>query len=155
MDNEKSEINVVPADKRDSELVSRLLKLWEASVRATHLFLQEDDIKRLTPAAREAICGIPVLLTAGNKEGQICGFAGIDEDSLEMLFIAPDCFGHGIGKSLLRTAIEKYGVAKVDVNEQNPKARGFYEHIGFVVKSRSEYDGYGNNFPILHMILQK
>jgi putative acetyltransferase len=37
------------------------------------------------------------------------------------------------------------------VNEQNPAACGFYEHLGFVVVGRSEVDGTGRPFPLLHM----
>lgn len=36
---------------------------------------------------------------------------------------------------------------------ENP-IKGFYEHMGFMVKSRSECDDYGNPFPILHMTLR-
>ena len=42
---------------------------------------------------------------------------------------------------------------KVDVNEQNPDAVGFYKHVGFEVTSRSPLDGMGKPFPILHMAL--
>ncbi|ENH9207696.1 GNAT family N-acetyltransferase, partial [Vibrio vulnificus] len=45
------------------------------------------------------------------------------------------------------------GVTKVDVNEQNPQAVGFYEHMGFKVVSRSPLDDMGKPFPILHMTL--
>ncbi|AGN24357.1 acetyltransferase [Erysipelothrix rhusiopathiae SY1027] len=39
----------------------------------------------------------------------------------------------------------------MDVNEQNYQARGFYEHLGFEVFERSEFDEAGRPFPILHM----
>jgi putative acetyltransferase len=39
----------------------------------------------------------------------------------------------------------------VDVNEQNPEARGFYERLGFTVVARSELDGTGRPFPLLHL----
>ena len=39
------------------------------------------------------------------------------------------------------------------VNEQNPQARGFYEHMGFTVRERSETDDQGNPYPILRMVL--
>ncbi len=54
---------------------------------------------------------------------------------------------------LLQYAIEQLGVTKVDVNEQNPQAVGFYEHMGFKVVSRSPLDDMGKPFPILHMTL--
>ncbi|MGY0625916.1 MAG: GNAT family N-acetyltransferase, partial [Paraglaciecola chathamensis] len=42
---------------------------------------------------------------------------------------------------------------KVDVNEQNPKALGFYQRIGFKVVGRSELDGQGKPYPLLHLAL--
>ncbi|MEN0678671.1 GNAT family N-acetyltransferase, partial [Plesiomonas shigelloides] len=45
------------------------------------------------------------------------------------------------------------GATKVEVNEQNPLAVGFYEHMGFKVISRSPVDDMGKPFPILHMTL--
>jgi putative acetyltransferase len=43
------------------------------------------------------------------------------------------------------------GALTVDVNEQNPEAVRFYEACGFAVVGRSEVDGSGRPFPLLHM----
>jgi putative acetyltransferase len=50
----------------------------------------------------------------------------------------------------------KYAIAfqqatKVDVNEQKPKALGFYQRIGFKVVGRLELDGQGKPHPLLHL----
>lgn len=39
------------------------------------------------------------------------------------------------------------------VNEQNPQARGFYEHMGFEVYKRTDHDEQGNPWPLLYMEL--
>jgi putative acetyltransferase len=39
------------------------------------------------------------------------------------------------------------------VNEQNPQAKGFYEHLGFQVYKRADIDEQGNPYPILYMKL--
>ena len=44
-------------------------------------------------------------------------------------------------------------MTEVVVNEPNPSARGFYEHVGFAVCGRSERDEQGGPFPILYMKL--
>lgn len=62
-----------------------------------------------------------------------------------------DFRGKGIGKELITYAIEKLQACKVDVNEQNPQAVGFYQRMGFSVVSRSELDAEGRAYPILHM----
>ena len=46
---------------------------------------------------------------------------------------------------------EFYTVNDLAVNEQNPLARGFYEHMGFEVYKRTEYDEQGSPYPLLYM----
>ena len=60
-----------------------------------------------------------------------------------------------IGKQLLNYGIKKYSVNELAVNEQNPKAKGFYEHMGFEVYQRNELDDQGNPYPVLYMRLNK
>lgn len=80
-------------------------------------------------------------------------FMGIEDGSLEMLFIASEEMGKGIGRILLQHGIGNHGVNRLTVNEQNPQARGFYEHMGFHVYKRTELDGQGDPYPLLYMCL--
>lgn len=57
------------------------------------------------------------------------GFMGVYETTLEMLFVDNQYQGKGIGKELLTYAIQRLGINKVDVNEQNIQAVGFYQYI--------------------------
>ena len=54
---------------------------------------------------------------------------------------------------MLKNAIKTQDAQKVDVNEQNPDAIGFYENLGFSVVGRSPLDGQGNPFPLFHLEL--
>lgn len=54
---------------------------------------------------------------------------GVYETTLEMLFVDNQYQGKGIGKELLTYAIQRLGINKVDVNEQNIQAVGFYQYI--------------------------
>lgn len=58
-----------------------------------------------------------------------------------------------VEQALPQYAVAKWQCRQVDVNEQNGSAAGFYQHLGFVVKSRSSLDEQGNPFPILHLEL--
>ncbi len=138
-------------EERTSALVSSLTELWEESVRASHHFLSDKDVKNLIPTVREAIAGIETLIVVYNDKP--IGFIGIESDKIEMLFILPDYFGCGLGRHLTDIAIDDYGTTFVDVNEQNTKACEFYRHIGFSGFERSETDGQGNPFPIIRMKL--
>ena len=82
------------------------------------------------------------------------GFMGIEKDSLEMLFLAPQARGKGLGKQLLQEGIAR-GVRRLTVNEQNPQARIFYEHMGFRVYKKTDCDEQGNPYPLLYMELTK
>lgn len=140
--------NIYPVTKTD---YPRIMEVWEASVRATHHFLTEADIQFYKPLILDQYLDA-VDLYCTKTDDTITGFLGLSDGMVQMLFIHPDTRGLGIGKALLQFAMEK-GIRKVDVNEQNQQAVGFYEHMGFVVIGRSEVDGTGKLYPILSMEL--
>ncbi len=132
-----------------------LARLWERSVRATHHFLSEEEILFYAPLVREQyLPGIGTLYCARTGFGQIAAFAGIEDDSLEMLFVDPPYRGKGLGKLLVRHAIDRWNVCRVDVNEENSAACAFYNHLGFDCTGRDELDAQGQPHPILHLTLR-
>jgi putative acetyltransferase len=131
----------------------RMLDVWEESVRATHDFLTEADIEGLRPLVGEAFRQPMTLAAVRDEAGQVAGFLGVAGDKLEMLFIHPSFRGGGAGRRLVHHAVHALGATSVDVNEQNEQAVGFYLAMGFAVEGRSELDGQGNAFPLLHMRL--
>lgn len=130
-----------------------LVRIWEDAVRATHHFLPDDEIDALRPLLLAEYFAAVDLHGVRNAEGIILGFSGVHEDKLEMLFVRPSAFGTGVGRALTEHAIARQGVTAVDVNEQNPQARAFYERMGFVVVDRSPCDAQGKPYPLLHMRL--
>ena len=136
---------------RRPELIQKLLQVWEASVRATHLFLSEAEILRIKEYVPQAIGGVAHLLVAEAEPDMPVGFLGVEDSRLEMLFLTPDARGHGLGKQLVELGIQKYGVREVTVNEQNPQAVGFYQHIGFETYKRTDHDEEGGPYPLLYM----
>lgn len=135
-----------------SEDYSRIMEIWESAVKATHDFLAEEDFnyfKEVIP--RDYLPHLEVYLITENEEAK--GFASVAEGNLEMLFIHNDARGKGFGKALYQFMKEKTGLTKVDVNEQNLQAIGFYEKLGFKRIGRSEKDGSGKDYPIIHMSL--
>ncbi|NIF07490.1 GNAT family N-acetyltransferase [Chryseobacterium sp. Tr-659] len=135
-----------------AEDYARIMEIWESAVKATHDFLSEEDFhhfKEVIP--RDYLPNLEVYLITENGEAQ--GFASVAEGNLEMLFIHNDMRGKGYGKKLYQFMKEETGLTKVDVNEQNPQAIGFYEKMGFKVIGRSEKDGSGKDYPLIHMSL--
>ena len=90
-------------------------------------------------------------MIAEDEAGRPAAFMGLEIRTLEMLFLSPEECCRGLGKRLLQYGIENYGIERLTVNEQNPQARGFYEHMGFQVYRRTAHDEQGNPYPILYM----
>ncbi len=132
---------------------AELLNVWENSVRATHDFITEEDIAFFKPIIIKQAFPVVTLKCVKDEMGSIIGFLGTHGIKIEMLFILDKLRGQGIGKLLLQYAINNLKVNSVDVNEQNPLALAFYEHMGFKVVSRSPLDDMGKPFPILHLTL--
>jgi putative acetyltransferase len=131
----------------------RLVQIWEASVRATHTFVTEEDMGVFLPGLRGALPSL-TLVCARDERAQIIGFVGVCGDSVDMLFVSPLAMGAGVGRALLRHAIDVLGARVLDVNEQNPGALAFYLRMGFEVVSRSETNSLGMPYPLLHMRLR-
>lgn len=144
-------MNIREETARPESLIRSLAEVWEQSVRTTHLFLTPEDIRNIAGYVPGALAEIPHLVVAWNDFPVPAGFIGTNGDKIEMLFITPQERGCGIGKCLLRYAVKNYAVTKVCVNEQNPAAKGFYEHMGFKTYKRTELDEQGNPFPLLYM----
>ena len=138
---------------RTPRLMDQLLEVWERSVRATHLFLSAGEIAEIKTYVPQALREVPHLIVAWEAEGIPVGFMGVDGQKLEMLFLAPEERGKGLGRELVQYGVERFDIREVTVNEQNPQARGFYERMGFCVCQRSELDEQGRPYPILKMRL--
>ena len=146
-------MRIMEIQDRSEGLVQALVQVWEESVRATHLFLSEREITSIRGYVPQALKGVAQLLVAQDDTGRLTAFMGVEDGTLEMLFIAPEEVGRGLGRRLMGYGIQHCGVERLAVNEQNPQARGFYEHMGFQVYKykRTETDKQGNPYPLLYM----
>lgn len=131
-----------------------LLDIWLRSVRATHDFVSPADLEGSIPLVRKHLAaeGADVWV-ACDDGGAVMGFMGMSGSQVDMLFLAPEHFRRGVGRRLVEHARSLHGDLTADVNEQNSAARQFYEACGFVVEGRSELDGTGRPYPLLHMRL--
>lgn len=141
--------------KLSSQNYDELVNIWEASVRATHHFLQEEEIEFYKPIVRKyALPDVDLYGIKADKTEQslqILGFLGVSKDKVEMLFLRPEHRGQGLGRHLIEFALDELKIYKLDVNEENPDALGFYQHLGYQIVSRDELDGNGKPHPILHL----
>lgn len=125
-----------------------IMRVWESSVLATHHFLSQADFQLFKSIIPTDV--LPVLDLYIIGEDSIAGVLGVSGENLEMLFIDAGARRKGYGEQMIRFAISELGVRKVDVNEQNDQAVGFYRKMGFIQTGRSEHDGFGKPYPVLH-----
>lgn len=147
------ELKIYEVKERTVLLIEQLLAVWEDSVRDTHLFLSESEISDIKKYVPQALKGVGHLVVVEDENGFPAAFMGVEGQRLEMLFILPAERGKGLGKMLLQCGIRDYAVNELAVNEQNPLAKGFYEHMGFQVYKRMKLDEQGNPYPLLYMKL--
>lgn len=126
-----------------------ILAIWEKSALATHDFLSPNDLEFYKEQIPNFLDHVELRIWYIDK--QPIGFTGTSERELDMLFLDPDKIGNGYGHQILTWLIETKRIHKIDVNEQNSRAKDFYLKHGFKVVSRSERDGFDKPYPILHL----
>ena len=148
-------MDIKSVEHRSPELIDALTQVWEASVRATHHFLRPGDVEQIRAYVPQAIGGVEKLAAALDEQGRPVGFLGVDGEMIEMLFLSPSVRGTGLGRAMVEHEVRVFGAGKVNVNEQNTGARGFYEHLGFSTCRRTDTDDQGRPYPILYMELKR
>ena len=148
-------MNIYEVQTRTPSLIQNLLIVWEKSVRATHLFLSDAEIKKIKDYVPQALSCVTHLIIAERERNIPIGFMGVEHNRLEMLFISPPERGRGLGKQLLQYGIQYYDILELTVNEQNHQAVGFYEHLGFETYQHTDWDEEGRPYPLLYMRLRR
>ncbi|WP_297811551.1 glutamine-hydrolyzing GMP synthase [uncultured Helicobacter sp.] len=140
------------------QMLTALLDLWEDSVQASHIFLTKQHIAEIRLEVKAALQSSQNIITATDKK-DFLGFVGVEKNKIEMLFVASSAFRKGIGKALLKEALERYlkdyPCILVDCNEQNTQGLAFYKSLGFEKVGMSEKDSAGRDFPIVHLKVSK
>ncbi|EAD5868441.1 GNAT family N-acetyltransferase [Listeria innocua] len=138
------------AEKQDYQTI---LAIWEKSVIATHDFLTAEDRQFYKEQIPLFLDNVELFLWFAGEE--VVSFSGTSERELDMLFLDPVATGNGYGSQILGWLIENKRINLVDVNEQNENVKRFYLKRGFMVSSRSDLDGFGKPYPILHLQLKE
>jgi putative acetyltransferase len=138
--------------KYQDEYKIEIVNVWEKSVLSTHRFLKEIDFIAIRKSLLEMDFESLNVFCLMN-EYEIIGFIGLDKTKIEMLFLAPEHIGKGLGKKLIEFAFSNFHVDSVDVNEQNIHAVEFYKKFGFETFEKTEKDSSGKGYPLLKMRL--
>lgn len=140
-------IKLRPSRPEDGD---RVVAIWRAAVDATHDFLSPEDRAAIDLEVQGFLPAAPLMLAVDGRDKAL-GFMLIDGDHMEALFIDPDYRGAGVGRVFIEYALAVHPTLTTDVNEQNAQAVGFYEHMGFERTGRSDLDGQGRPYPLIHL----
>lgn len=143
----RNERTIRPSTEND---VDRVLEIWRDSVDATHHFLSKEDRVAIEGEVVSFLPDVPLWVAVDDQDRPL-GWMLLDGDRMEALFIDPVSRGEGVGRALVQHALSLRSTIFTDVNEQNLQAVGFYEHLGFVPIGRSERDGQGRPYPLIHL----
>jgi putative acetyltransferase len=139
------------SEARDAQ---RTVEIWRLAVNATHDFLKPEDRLAIDQEVQDFLPSAPLWLAVDDNDWAI-GFMLVEGESIEALFIDPAFHGRGVGKAMVAHALQGRSSITTNVNEQNLRAVGFYEHLGFVATGRSADDGQGRPYPLIHMRLSQ
>ncbi len=129
---------------------ARVMDIWRAAVDATHHFLLPQHRAAIEAELAGFLPSAPLWLAVDGEDRAI-GFMLLDGAQMEALFVDPACHGQGVGRALVDHARGLHRVLTTDVNAQNPQAAGFYARLGFVEVGRSDRDGQGRPYPLIHL----
>ena len=136
-------MKIIETADRTPTLLRQLLEVWERSVRATHLFLSDGEIRQIKEYVPQALGGIEHLIIAEDGAGRPAAFMGIENRTLEMLFLSPEERGRGLGKRLPQSGTEKYGNERHTVHETEPQTRGTADTTGLQLYQTQNHDDQG------------
>lgn len=96
-----TEISIFEAKNRTNLLISKILEVWEDSVKATHLFLSNKEINNIKSYVPRALVEVSHLIVVQNENNRPIGFMKIEDRKFEILFIKNDARGKDLEKELL------------------------------------------------------
>lgn len=99
-------MKIFEVKERTQELVNTLLEVWENSVKATHLFLSDNEIEKIKEYVPQALKEVAHLIVIENENDIPIAFMGIRRYKLEMLFIKNSERRKGLGRQLLNYGIK-------------------------------------------------
>lgn len=121
------EISIRPLQEADLDTV---VDLWLKSSIKAHSFIEASFWEGQVNAMREVY--IPSADTwVADYEGMLVGFVSLNEEMLAALFVHPFFQGNGIGKQLLKFAMEQSDSLVLSVYKENKRAMDFYRKQGF------------------------
>ncbi len=133
--------------------LEKLSAIWfEASLTA-HAFIGEASLREQR-ALIETVYLPRAETWVAVRGGEPAGFISLIEDFIGGLFVCPRRQGGGIGRRLVRHAVQLKGSLRLEVYTANTQALAFYRSLGFEELSRRPSDDQGLPFENAQLLLK-
>jgi putative acetyltransferase len=138
--------------KYEEKDLEGMLDVWYQASLVAHSFFSEEFFKQERRNIRDIYLDRSETWVY-EDEGRIVGFMSMAGNEVGAIFIYPDFQGRGIGRELMDMAKSLHDTLELEVFKENLKARGFYEHYGFVTFKEYVPEEFGR--PMLRMRLEE
>ncbi|MFI9649320.1 GNAT family N-acetyltransferase [Streptomyces sp. NPDC052040] len=141
-------IRIRRAAAEDASVIARI-HLTSRSVTMPYLPPQKRSHGQVTQWVGDVLLGQCRIWVAVHAE-EVTGYAALDGDMLEHLYLRPDFRRRGIG-TLLLGEVKRHSPDGVSLHvfQQNTGARAFYEHHGFTVVDIDDGEGNMEHLPAM------
>lgn len=120
-----------------------IMQIWLNINIQSHNFISSDYWHSNFDMVREMLPFAEVYVHEDNRENQINGFIGLNENYIEGIFVSEKSHSSGIGKQLLDYVKRLKRTLCLHVYQKNPRAIQFYQRENFKIQSEDVDDNTG------------
>lgn len=121
--------------KMEETDISDVLQIWlETNIRA-HNFIEKEYWTGNYEMVKQILPEAEVYVYEDEKNGQIAGFIGMNNQYVEGLFVKESAQSRGIGKQLLDHAKSRKTELRLGVYQKNVRAMRFYLRENFLIQA--------------------
>lgn len=121
--------------KMEETDISDVLQIWlETNIRA-HNFIEKEYWTGNYEMVKQILPEAEVYVYEDEKNGQIVGFIGMNNQYVEGLFVKESAQSRGIGKQLLDHAKSRKTELRLGVYQKNVRAMRFYLRENFLIQA--------------------
>lgn len=121
--------------KMEEKDIPDVLQIWlETNIRA-HNFIEKEYWTGNYEMVKQILPEAEVYVYEDEKNGQIVGFIGMNNQYVEGLFVKESAQSRGIGKQLLDYAKSRKTELRLGVYQKNVRAMRFYLRENFLIQA--------------------
>ena len=128
-----------------------VVDVWEASIRDAHRLVSDAYLQFFKPLVRNELLAMVDVAGVRSSGGALVGFVAIAGTHVEALFVHPAWRRKGVGRRLVRHAVNAAGVLTVDLDDGNTPAIALFRTEAFAVEHRWSITSLGRTFPMIRM----